>query len=95
MQNYVSAYSFNNKAPFRAQTCDCLQEPSCPEPDNRPLLTKSEEFLLALLKGKNTTDPDVMLKLEDDLLPGHRFLLSASSEYFRAMFKASMPNPEN
>lgn len=74
--------------------CDDMQDPPCPEPVNRPLLTKSQDYLRNLLKGKNGTDPDVMLKLGDDMLPGHRLILSESSDYFRAMFKASIPAPK-
>ena len=40
-------------------------------------------------KGKNTSEPDVMLKLGDVNLPAHRSLLAASSDYFKALFQAS------
>ncbi len=72
-----------------------MQDPPRPEPVYRTLLTDSQEYLRKLLEGKSGTNPDVMLKLGDEMLPAHRLLLSESSDYFRAMFKASMPAPQS
>ena len=58
-----------------------------------PLLEESNSFLtkttVQRFRGKNTSDPDVMLKLRADVLPAHRFLLAESSDMFRAMFEVS------
>ena len=58
-----------------------------------PLHEESYDFLsqssLRLFRGKNASEPDVMLKLGDDKLPAHRSLLAESSDVFEAMFQAS------
>ena len=58
-----------------------------------PLLEESQRFLtqacVRAYKGKNTSEPDVKLKLGDKMLPAHRALLAESSDVLKAMFQAS------
>ncbi len=41
--------------------------------------------------GENRLEPDVMLKLGNDMLPAHSAFLAQSSGYFKAKFQASFP----
>ena len=69
--------------------CDRMQELT----PSRPLLDKSQNVLartcLRQYRGRNASNPDIMLKLGDVLLPAHRFLLAGTSKYFKALFQAS------
>ena len=60
---------------------------------SRALRERSEEFLtrscMRLFKGKDTLEPDVILKLGDVMLPAHRALLAKSSNYFNELFQVS------
>ena len=56
------------------------------------LLEESHDFLVRacsrIYTGNNTSQPDVMLKVENEKLPAHRTLLAESSVVFEAMFQA-------
>ena len=71
----------------------------------RPLIEESREFLAQTCErmfsrwtcrsSKTALEPDVSLKLADDMLPAHRSLLPESSKYFEAMFQASFHVPRD
>ena len=76
----------------RTNVCSKMQDTS-PGSADGPLLEESRRFLtqacVRVYKGKNTSEPDVKLKLGDKMLPAHRALLAESSDVLKAMFQAS------
>ena len=70
--------------------CTALQKPGSVD---EPLIDESQGFLARACKrmytGKTALEPDVILKLGDDMLPAHRCLLAESSDFYRTMFQAS------
>lgn len=74
------------------QVCSKLQD-SSPGCVDGPLLEESRRFLtqacVRAYRGKNTSEPDVKLRLGEKMLPAHRALLAESSDVLKAMFQAS------
>ena len=75
--------------------CNALQDVK-PGSVDRLLIEESREFLkqacVRIYSGKNALEPDIMLKLGDEVLPAHRSLLAESSDFYKAMFQAGSPH---
>ena len=97
VQGHDDACLHDQEVSFRAQACIELQDLR-PGTADLSLLEESTNFLSQTtaqqFQGKNTLAPDVMLKLGDDELPAHRFMLSGSSDMFKAMFQVSFAHLE-
>lgn len=77
------------------QLCNGLQSIN-PGSIDEPLLEESQNFMtracVRMYSGRNALEPDVMLKLGNDMLPAHRSeesLLAESSDFYKAMFQVS------
>lgn len=93
VQRRASACACDQEVSVRTNVCSKMQDTS-PGSADGPLLEESRRFLtqacMRVYKGKNTSHPDIKLKLGDKMLPAHRALLAESSDVLKAMFQASV-----
>ena len=72
--------------------CNAMQG-MAPGSIENPLIQDSRYALQCACEGQQSSYSDVTLEVGDDLLPAHRVVLAGSSDFFKALFKASFEYP--